>query len=64
MCPARQCSRRQDDLRPPIAPRRIKPGDDFVEVLSRQVDACEVMLAVIGPAKGLPLAIAGTPLAC
>jgi hypothetical protein len=27
----------------------IKPGDDFVEVLSTQVDACDVMLAVIGP---------------
>jgi hypothetical protein len=28
---------------------RIKPGDDFVEVLSTQVGACDVMLAVIGP---------------
>jgi TIR domain len=27
----------------------IKPGDDFVEVLSRQVAACDVLLAVIGP---------------
>jgi len=27
----------------------IKPGDDFVEVLSTQVGACDVMLAIIGP---------------
>jgi TIR domain len=27
----------------------IKPGDDFVEVLSAQVAAADVMLAVIGP---------------
>jgi len=27
----------------------IKPGDDFVEVLGRQVAQCDVLLAVIGP---------------
>jgi hypothetical protein len=27
----------------------IKPGDDFVEVLIRQVAACDVLVAVIGP---------------
>src|SRR5262245_43127438 len=27
----------------------IKPGDDFVDVLNRQVAACDVLLAVIGP---------------
>jgi hypothetical protein len=28
---------------------RSNPGDDFVEVLSTQVGACDVMLAIIGP---------------
>src|SRR5262249_32311859 len=28
---------------------RIKPGDDFVEVLNTQVDPCDVMLVIIGP---------------
>jgi hypothetical protein len=27
----------------------IRPGDDFVEVLNRQVAACDVLLVVIGP---------------
>ena len=27
----------------------IKPGDDFVEVLSTQVAKCDMLLAVIGP---------------
>jgi hypothetical protein len=27
----------------------IKPGDDFVEVLSAQLGACDAMLAIIGP---------------
>jgi hypothetical protein len=27
----------------------IRPGDDFVEVLEKQVSACEVMIVVIGP---------------
>jgi TIR domain len=28
---------------------QIRPGDDFVEVLNRQVAACDVLLVVIGP---------------
>src|SRR5262245_33385208 len=28
---------------------QIRPGDDFVEVLTRQVAQCDVLLAVIGP---------------
>jgi hypothetical protein len=27
----------------------IKPDDDFVKVLTSQVGACDVMLAIIGP---------------
>ena len=40
----------------------IKPGDDFVAVLSTQVDACEVMLAVIGPRWSELLADRGSAL--
>ena len=28
---------------------QIRPGDDFVDVLGRQVAACDILLAVIGP---------------